>query len=288
MKFVNPKNDVAFKKIFGNQKKKEILISFLNAVLGRSGEKEIIDLRILNPYLTPKLSRFKTTLLDIRAKDKHGTTFIIEMQVEKVAHVRKRFTYYVAKTYASQLERGNHYPKLKPVIFIGILDFKEFDSKHYLTHHLILNTENQKQDIPDCEFHFLELPKFTRTVEQLETPLEKWIYFIKNAEDLDVIPDHVDDPVLHTAYEIANRFRWSTGELEEYEYWGMKAQDALGAIEVAVEEGLQQGLQQGQEKGEQQKAKAIAVSMLAKGLDLALIVEMTGLTLEEITVLSNK
>ena len=88
MKFVNPKNDVAFKKIFGNEQKSEILISFLNAVLNLTGEKEIQAIKILNPYQAPKIEALKYTLLDVRAKDKRGVTFIVEMQVERVAGLR--------------------------------------------------------------------------------------------------------------------------------------------------------------------------------------------------------
>ncbi|MEM7125194.1 MAG: Rpn family recombination-promoting nuclease/putative transposase [Chloroflexota bacterium] len=110
MKFVNSKNDVAFKKIFGGEEKTEILISFLNAVLNLEGDKEIQSIQLQNPYQTPRLEQLKLSILDIHATDKRGINFIIEMQVENVASAKKRFTYYVAKAYSSQIERGDDYP----------------------------------------------------------------------------------------------------------------------------------------------------------------------------------
>ena len=171
MKFVNPRNDVAFKKIFGNEEHKEILISFLNAVLDLTGEKEIQDIELLNPYQAPRIEALKYTLLDVRAKDKRGVTFIVEMQVAHVEGLRKRFTYYTSKAYASQIERGQEYPKLNQVIFIGILNFNEFETPHYLTRIQLLNTATYQQELKDLEFNFIELPKFTIAEAALDTTL---------------------------------------------------------------------------------------------------------------------
>ena len=269
MKFVNPRNDVAFKKIFGNEQKKDILISFLNAVLNLTGEKEIQELEILNPYQAPKIEALKYTLLDVRAKDKRGVTFIVEMQVEHVIGLRKRFAYYVAKAYASQIERGEDYPKLNQVIFIGILDFAEFESEHYLTRHLILNTETYRQEIQDLEFNFIELPKFIKKEAELETILEKWIYFIKHAGALEIIPANADATPLKAAYEVANTFSWTREELEVYDYWGIKAQDERGMVEFAVAA----------------EKRTTACKMLAKGYGPSEISEFTGLSAEEIMAL---
>ena len=162
MKFVNPKNDVAFRKIFGSADKTNILIGFLNAVLNLKEEKIIQSVQILNPYQTPKLEKLKTTILDVRATDKRGITFIVEMQIAYTTGIRKRFTYYTAKGYASQIERGEDYPKLNQVIFIGLLDFKLFTgkkaTKHYLSRHHILDTATHQQEFKDLEMNFIELP----------------------------------------------------------------------------------------------------------------------------------
>ena len=249
MKFVNPRNDVAFKKIFGNEEHKEILISFLNAVLDLTGEKEIQDIELLNPYQAPRIEALKYTLLDVRAKDKRGVTFIVEMQVAHVEGLRKRFTYYTSKAYASQIERGQEYPKLNQVIFIGILNFNEFETPHYLTRIQLLNTATYQQELKDLEFNFIELPKFTIAEAALDTTLEKWLFFLKHADELEVIPESADSVALRAAYGIADQFGWSQEELEVYDYWGIKEQDERGAVQYALRTGKQQGIQEGIQQG---------------------------------------
>ena len=270
MKFVNPRNDVAFKKIFGNEEHTEILISFLNAVLDLTGDKEIQEIELLNPYQTPRLEALKYTLLDVRAKDRRGVTFIVEMQIKHVEGLRKRFTYYASKTYASQIERGQDYPKLNQVIFIGILDFAEFDTDHYLTRIQLVNTVTYQQELTDLEFNFIELPKFTKQEHELTTVLEKWIFFLKHAEELDVIPDSADTLALRRAYDIANQFSWTPEELDVYEYWGIKEQDERGAVQYALN------------AGRQQERFAAARRMLADGLAPDIIRKYTGLTADEL------
>ena len=118
MKFVDPKNDIAFKKIFGSEDKTQILISFLNAVLELTGDKMIQEVIILNPFQAPRLKHLKYTTLDVQAKDKRGITFIVEMQIRGLEGSKKRFVYYTTKAYSLQLKRGIDYPKLNQVIFI--------------------------------------------------------------------------------------------------------------------------------------------------------------------------
>lgn len=266
MKFVNPRNDVAFKKIFGNEEHKEILISFLNAVLDLTGDKEIQEIELLNPYQAPRIAALKYTLLDVRAKDKRGVTFIVEMQVEDVAGLRKRFLYYAAKAYASQIERGTDYPKLNQVIFIGILDFEEFATLHYLTRIQFLNTVTFQPELHDLEFNFLELPKFSKHEEELTTILEKWLFFLKHAAELEVIPESADSVALRAAYDLANQFDWTKEELEVYDYWGIKAQDERGMVQLALQK--------------------TARKMLAKRYSIEEIGELTGLSTEDIVALA--
>ena len=282
MRFVNPQNDIAFKKIFGNEQKKEILISFLNAVLGLTGDREIEDLEILNPYQVPRIEGLKFTILDVQARDRRGVTFIVEMQLESVAGYVKRFLYYATKAYAGQIKRAEDYPRLNQVIFIGILNFVGFEGEDYLTRHLILNSRTYRQEIQDLEFNFLELPKFTKSEGELETVLDKWVYFLKYAKDLEVIPASADFPALRLAYESANQFGWTDEELAVYDFLGMKAQDERGMVQAAQERGLQQGLQQGRQEGARSQARETARQMLADGLEPTLVMKYTGLSAEEL------
>jgi predicted transposase/invertase (TIGR01784 family) len=272
MKFVNPKNDVAFKKIFGNENKKEILISFLNAVLDLRGVKEIAYLSILNTSQTPQLLNLKSTTLDVRAVDKRGITFIVEMQVERKPYLRQRFTYYVAKSYVSQIDKGDDYTKLNKVVFIGVFDFNEFENEHYLSRHMILNCETLEPELRDLEFNFIELPKFTKEVTELKTILDKWVYFIKHAVDLDVVPAHATEtPALQTAYEVADRLNWSKRELEVMEYWEIRDRGDRAQLEESVK------------AAEQAKTLEIARSMLAEGIEPAIIAKITGLSEDDIS-----
>ena len=277
MKFVNPRNDVAFKKIFGNEAHTEILLSFLNAVLDLTGDKEIQEIELLNPYQAPRLDALKYTLLDVRAKDRRGVTFIVEMQVAHTEGLRKRFTYYAAKAYISQIERGTDYPKLNQVIFIGILNFAEFETPHYVTRIQLLNTATQQQEFEDLEFDFVELPKFTKMAAELETILDKWLFFLKHADELAVIPDNADTVALRAAYQIADQFGWTKEELEVYDYWGIKEQDERGAIQYA--------LQVGERKGRHDEKSATARKMLADGMNAAMVLKYTGLTADDLAAL---
>ncbi|MES0336045.1 MAG: Rpn family recombination-promoting nuclease/putative transposase [Candidatus Magnetobacterium sp. LHC-1] len=245
MRFVDVKSDIAFKKIFGNEHKKEILISFLNAVLGLNEDREIGDIEILNPYQMPKMEGLKETILDIKAIDKSGVTFIVEIQIQKQKGFEKRVLYYTSKAYIGQLGRGEDYPNLRPVIYIGIVNFEIFEGNNYLTRHLILNKDTLKRELTDFEFNFIELPKFTKTEAEVDSIIEKWIYFIKNAYSLEMVPVSADFVEIKEAYEIANEGTWSKKEFEVYEYWQMRLQDERGALENSFDEGKLEGLLEG-------------------------------------------
>jgi predicted transposase/invertase (TIGR01784 family) len=272
MQFADIKNDIAFRKIFGNEAKTQILISFLNAVLKLEGNKQIVWVEILNPYQLPRMAGSKTTILDVRAKDQAGNFYIVEMQVTDRAGLDKRIVYYGAKSYAAQLDAGENYYQLKPVIFIGILDFEYLQNPHYLSRHLILDAHTHEHKLKDLEFTFIELPKFDKTESQLQSLTDKWIYFIKNAEDLDLIPASVQDEGLKSAYEEADKHLWTKEELEEYEYARMRETDEI-AREMLVEEN---------------KAKQIAKNFIALGLDNEIIAKGTNLTNEQIEQLRNQ
>ena len=130
MKFVDPKNDLAFKKIFGNENKKEILISFLNSVLDFTNEKTIVEVTLNNPYQLPDIKELKETILDIKATNKNGDKFIVEMQKKDLSNFAKRSLYYTSKAYVSQIDRGEEIINLKKVYYIAILNFNMFENKN--------------------------------------------------------------------------------------------------------------------------------------------------------------
>jgi predicted transposase/invertase (TIGR01784 family) len=162
MQFVDVTNDVAFRKIFGQQEKKEVLISFLNAIIILPNNAIINDIAILNPYQLPLLAEGKTTILDIKAKDSLGNTFIVEMQVAQNKAFHKRVLYYTSQSYSQQIKEGDDYSKLFPVYFVGILNFPIGNNNNYLSTHKILNVETNEHVFMDVSFHIIELIKFNK------------------------------------------------------------------------------------------------------------------------------
>ncbi|MGE5341101.1 MAG: Rpn family recombination-promoting nuclease/putative transposase [Candidatus Omnitrophota bacterium] len=299
MKFVDPRNDIAFKKIFGNENKKEILISFLNNILNFSGTtKEIIDITIKNPYQVPRLDCLKESILDIMAIDKRGIHYIVEMQVIHTHALDKRIMYYTSKAYCQQLEKAEDYPKLNQVIFLGFLDFTFFEKNpSYASRHLILDVETKENHFQDFELYFVELPKFTKNLDQLENVKEKWIYFVKNASSMKMVPKEMKEPKeIRQAFEVANRFGWSKDELDIYDYIGMQIQDERGRIEQAKIEGiaegktigLEEGKRIGKDEGKVEKSLEVAKAMLTKGMPLDVISEISGLEVKEVETLKQE
>jgi predicted transposase/invertase (TIGR01784 family) len=270
MKFVDVKNDIAFRKIFGNENKKEVLISFLNAILDFEEKHKIMDVTILNPYQLPKFRDGKATIIDVKAKDQGGREFIVEMQVADALGFSKRVLYYTSQGYVSQIDRGEFYDKLNPTIFVGILDFEISQNPKYLNRHRILDVETGEQILKDMEFNFIELSKFKLLRKDLKTLVEKWVFFIKEAETLEIIPEGMDDPGLKAAYEEANIQTWTPEELEAYDYAGLRETEDRLRLEKAKADAKKE-----------EKTK-IARQMKNRGIDNKTIAELTGLPEDEI------
>lgn len=286
MKFVDIKNDVAFRKIFGNENRKEVLISFLNAVLSLDKDHKIVAVEILTPYQLPDIKGGKVTIVDVKAKDQNQKTYIVEMQVAEVEGFDKRVLYYASKSYSAQIERGDLYEKLSPTFFIGILDFEATKNASYLNRHKIIDLETGENFIKDIEFNFIELPKFNKTETELTSIIDQWVYFIKNAENLQIIPENITDTGLKFAYQDADKHNWTKAELEAYDYVLMREQDDRGrlsfAIKKASKEALEQGLEQGLKEGEMRALEGVTKKLLKLGLTMDDIIKSTGLTADEI------
>ena len=310
MKFADVTNDIAFRKIFGNESKTKSLVSFLNAVIELPENEKIAEVEIINPYQLGKLSGGKSTIVDVKAKDKKGNVFIVEMQIAEFDYFHKRILYYTSQSYVAQLDAGVDYSKLKPVYFIGILEFKISQSNNYYSRHKVLNVETKEHVIQDVEFNFIELPKFNKTIEQLETSIDQWTYFIKNAENLTLIPENVNDEGLKEAYKEADRHNWTKLELDDYLRASMKERDDIGRLEFAekraterglklgIEQGVKQGIEQGIEQGVKQGIEqgieqgintgvkqgilTVAKNLKEKGVSKELISQATGLSFDEI------
>lgn len=279
MKFADPTNDLAFKKIFGDENHKDILLSLLNSILDFKGNKAIVDVTLMSPYQAPKIEELKETILDIQATNESGEKFIVEMQNRNLGDFRKRSLYYSSKAYVEQLDKGYEYSTLKKVYFIGILKFSMFSNKEYISRHLIMNQETNEQDIEDFEFTFIELAKFKTELHQLESILEKWIYFIKHASNLSMIPKEYENiKEFKDAFNIATQTKWKKDEMRVYDYMGLKAYDEIHAMDTAVKEGEERG----EKRGEDKKAIEIAKNSILQGLDNKTVLAITGLSEEMI------
>jgi len=280
MQFADVKNDIAFRKIFGNDNRKETLISFLNAVLAFKGKQKIVSVEILNPYQLPKLRGGKVSIIDVKATDQAGRNYIVEMQVGELDGFAKRVLFYFSKSYSEQIKRGDFYRQLKPVIFIGILDYAFSRNSDYISRHRILDVETHEHLLQDVEFNFIELPKFNKELHELENLTEKWIYFIKNAENLAIIPENVDDEGLKSAYQEANKHTWTPKELEAYDYAFMREEDERARLAAAIH--------RAEKKGKTQEKIEIAKNAILEGSKNEFIAKITGLTVEQIEALRNK
>jgi predicted transposase/invertase (TIGR01784 family) len=293
MKFADPKNDLAFKKIFGNENRKDILISFLNAALDFRAGQTIVDVTLDNPYQLPDIKELKETILDIQATNKNGDKFIVEMQKKDLSNFAKRSLYYTSKAYVAQIDKAVDVINLKKVYYIAILNFNMFDNKNYISRHLIINQETMTQDLKDFEFTFIELKKFKLELTELESIIEKWIFFIKNASNFDMIPHEYEDiKEFREAFEIANKFSWNKKELAYYDSVNLRQADDKNALDTAenkgIKKGLELGLKQGIEQGIEQGILDVAKNSLSKGLSVEIISQITGLSLEQIKSLTQE
>lgn len=220
-KFLDPKNDFAFKRIFGTEKNKDILIHFLNDMLDFKVGKRITKVDFLKTTQDPKVAYKKQSIVDVLCRDEQGSQYIVEMQVAYAPGFEKRAQFYAARAYANQMKVGEAYHELKEIIFLAITDFVMFPEKPgYYSTHVTLDADTLTRDLKDFSFSFLELPKFNKTVDQLETLIDKWAYFFKHAshigpEALDKLIG--DDLILKQAYHALDQFYWTEEELNTYE-----------------------------------------------------------------------
>ncbi len=250
MDFISPKTDFAFKKIFGSQDSIDILISFLNALI-YDNQEVIKDLEIIDPYSAAAISELKDSYLDVKAILKDGTIVIIEMQVINVPSFKKRVIYNLTKTYSNQLKKGENYWRLNPVIALTITDFKLFDQNDKVINQFVLKETEENFEYNDEKITaiFVELPKFNKELEELETIADRWIYFIKNAPNLEIIPQKMSEiPAIEKAMTIANQANLSVKELDELEDEIFSIIEKEEAITVAKQKGLEEGEKTGEIK----------------------------------------
>lgn len=238
MRFINPKIDLAFKKIFGTTENKDILINFLNAILYEA-QPVIEDLDILDPHEGVETVGVKDTYLDIKAKINGDRIALIELQLINVSSFGKRVLYNGATTYSLELTGEERYERLKKVISLKIADFEMFANQAEVISRFVFKEKNQQSDYPDTELElvFVELPKFSKQLTELETTADQWIYFINNSSTLDTVPEKLSAiPEIKKAFELVNEENFTLPELKELKKQEMWINNQHDAIDVAREQ----------------------------------------------------
>ena len=211
MVLLNPRIDVAFKKIFGSEENKDLLISFINSVVSK--EDQVMDVTLLNPYNSKNFAKEKLSILDIKAKDTLGNYYNIEVQICNEGDYDKRSLYYWSKLYTGQLIQGDGYEKLRKAIAIHVLNFTSIpESPKYFNRFVIANEETGKRHFKDLEIYTIGLSKFSSQADELlaqilpriQTGLDRWATFLTKASSLDRnnLPKEMKDPCIQKAVDV--------------------------------------------------------------------------------------
>ncbi|WP_353269960.1 Rpn family recombination-promoting nuclease/putative transposase [Wolbachia endosymbiont (group A) of Myopa testacea] len=290
-KFLDPRNDLCFKKIFGTEKNKNILIHFLNDILGFTEINAIQEVEFLSTIMDPEVASDKQSIVDVLCKDYHGNRYIAEMQLARDKGFEKRAQLYAAKAYSRQLDKSGNYIDLKKVFFIAISNCNLLPEEvDYISTHNIRDIKTNGHYLKDFQFIFIELPKFSKSkVEQLESIVERWCFFFKYAEetteeDLKEIAEKA--PIIKLAYDELDKFRWNEKDLVAYEERIMDLRKEEAILEYRLDLAEEKGIQKGIEKGKIEGKIEVAKAMLANNVDVNTIVKFTGFSISEIEELS--
>jgi predicted transposase/invertase (TIGR01784 family) len=292
-RFLNPRNDYAFKQIFGIEKNRDILTSFLNGILGLEGNDKVIEVTLLKTSQDREIWAYRCSIVDVLCRDQNNVQFIVEMQVDWHKGFEKRAQFYAARAYSRQRieEDKEHkkmaiYAKLKGVIFIAISDFILFpEKKEWISEHRITDTVTYENDLKDFRFLFIELPKFKKTLSELSNITEKWAYFFKHAEhtSLSEMEQLIGENIeLKRAFQVIDQAGWTEAQLLEYEDIEKEIMDAIAIEEAKLERAEALGEARGEARGRQEGKIEVAKNLLLAGVSVEIISSSTGLSITEI------
>ena len=291
-KFLDPKNDFLFRRLFGEERHKDLLINFINSILHLEGVDAVQDVTYLKTIQDPDIAAKKQSIVDVLCKDEQGTQFIIEMQVARSPGFEERAQFYASKAYINQMNAGELYKNLKKVIFIAISDFVMFaDKQAWKSSHVTLDKKTHEQDLKAFSFTFIELPKFNKEIHELKSVEEKWVYFFKHGhtrsdEELEKFVG--SDIILRKALEVTTQYSMTEEEWNTYQQSIKHELDNRVIEQLKLEEaeekghtkGIKKGIEQGIEQGAENKSREIALKMFKRNRPMEEIIEDTGLSLE--------
>ena len=287
-KYINLMVDWSFKRVFGTEVNKDILIEFLKVIFPQFA---ITDITYIPTEQLGIMEDDRKAIFDVLCKTEDGKTFLVEMQRRTQEHFFERALYYTSfpimkqgkKAIAKEEEGAGPWDfSLDGVFFLGILDF-EYEQDEMTEHrYQLLETKTLKQMTDKLEFVFVEVAKFDKSEDELETDLDKWLYLLKNMSTLLERPAALRDRIFGRLFDVAEYARLDDEERKNYVESMNTARDTYNQIDFALNKGIGIGLEMGCEK----KACEIARKMIAKGLDVDTIADLTGLTKEEVAKLA--
>ena len=280
-KYINPFTDFGFKKIFGEEASKPLLIDFLNALLPL--ESKIKEISFKNTEQLGQTELDRRAIYDICCENENGEKFIVELQKAKQNYFIERTIYYSTFPIREQAEKGGWNYDLKAVYCVGILDFTFDDyetepEKSEVIHTIKLKNQNGKIFYNKLTYIYLEMPNFTQTEDQLKTRLDQWLYFIKNLEDFESIPGIFKDEVFTWAFEKAELAKYGPLELQNYENSLKVFRDNKNTFDYAKQTAHDEGKIAGKIEGKME----LIIQMKKRGFAIKDIADITGFSKNEI------
>ena len=284
-KYLNPYTDFGFKKLFGEEASKDLLLDFLNQLLPE--QHQIAQLSFKNTENMSDTVEQRKSVFDIYCQSASGERFIVEMQKAEMHFFKDRSLFYSTFPVREQGQKGKWDFYLLPVYFIAILNFKYDEKEDEQKFRRDVCLKDQDGDIfyDKLHFKFLQMPLFNKQEHELETHFDKWVYFLKNLESFDHIPAILNEPIFQKGFDIAEVAHLSSEQYDDY----MKSVFSYGEItavtETAFLKGEKKGKKEGKIEGKIESRLEIAKTMLAEGFDFDTIAKITQLALNEIETL---
>ena len=285
-KYVNPYTDFGFKMLFGTYVNKELLISFVNSLL--NGKEVIKDLTYLNTEHMGTSELERRAIFDVYCENEKGELILVEMQRGEQQFFKDRSLLYATFPIREQSQKGEWNYKLKAVYIIGILNFVFDDSHDNYFHHEVklIDTKTKEVFYDKLTFVYLEMPKFNKTEDELETMFDKWLFVLRNLSRLLERPVALQERVFNRLFEAAEIAKFTKEQYEAYEDSLKVYRDWKNTITTAHNKGKAEGIAEGEaiglEKGELIGKKKMLQQLLKSGLSSEQLCQMSGLTIEEL------
>lgn len=267
--------------MFGEESNKDLLIDFLNELL-YDEQGEIVDLTYLNNEQLGRSELDRRAIFNLYCENERGEKFIVELQKAKQNFFKDRSVYYATFPIAEQAKQGANWNfELKAVYTIGILDFVFDEDKNddkYFYKVKLTDIETHKVFYDKLTFICLQMPKFTKSVDELDTRFDKWLYILKNLSQLDDIPPTLQEYVFNKLFNIAEISKFSQAQYQSYENSLKYYRDLKNSLDKAYDEGFDKGF----DKGAYAEKLRIANKLKAMNTDMTLITQLTGLSSDDI------